>query len=79
MFFKMNRPILLGEISLETGYSLKTCEEQLKLLEEDNKTHMLTEKELSANKLSTRCNYWVAVDRNEFYNFYKDILEPVTR
>lgn len=78
MFFKTNRPILLGEISLETGYSLKTCEEHLKLLEEDNKTHMLTEKELLQQNLSTRCNYWIAVDKNEFYNCYKDILEPVT-
>lgn len=59
MFFKTEHPILTGQISLETGFSLAKCEKYLSDLEEEGYIYKLNEKDLVARKLDIRFNAWL--------------------
>lgn len=67
------RPVLLGEISLETVYPLRVCEEVMLKLEEEQIVARLQEWELLELGLSVRCNYWKILDLVSLQNLCANI------
>jgi len=71
MFFKTEQPVLTGQISLETGFSLAKCENYLSVLEESGYIYKLSEKDLVARKMDGRLNAWLPkIDRIKLLNLH---------
>jgi hypothetical protein len=66
LFQRHSRPVLLGEFSLETGYSLSTVEKEFIRLEDVGAIRQLTLEEKKNRSLHKNVSAFVLVDHTLF-------------
>lgn len=62
-FHRVDRPVYLGYVSVEVGYSLAQTEDMLHALEDAGVVRQLTAQEKVELQIDSRANIWVLVDR----------------
>lgn len=62
-FHRVDRPVFLGYVALEVGYSLDQTQSMLDALGEAGVVRPLTDEEKRSRKIDVRGNLWVLVER----------------
>lgn len=66
LFAKKKRPLLIGEVSLETGHSLRTVEHQLNELVDKGALRIISYSEKKSLKMHDLVVAYVMVDASKF-------------